>query len=342
MVKNNQKVHKITIFSIILFFFACKKEENPQSSNALNVVPQGFPKPSVPSDNEFTEARFQLGKRLFYDPILSKDSTVSCGSCHEQKLGFTDGLAVSEGIEKRKGTRNASPLFNLAYSPHFLREGGVPTLEMQILVPIGEHVEMDENIVKVAKKLNRDSTYIKAALQCYGRIPDPYVITRAIANFERTLLSGNSPYDKYTFQNDDKALTKSELRGKNLFFSERLACGKCHEGFNFTNYTFANNGLYEVYTDAGRFRLTEEENDHALFKIPTLRNIAVTAPYMHDGSLKTLSEVIEHYNSGGKNHKHKSLLVKPLQMTVQEKQDLEAFLKSLTDREFLENKKFEK
>ncbi len=333
-------MHKITFFLFFFFFFACKKEENNPLNNALNVVPQGFPAPTLPSDNAFSEARFQLGKRLFYDPILSKDSSISCASCHHQALGFTDGLAVSKGIEKRQTTRNASALFNLAYAPHYLREGGVPTLEMQVLVPVGEHAEMDESILNVAKKINRDSTYVKASLQCYGRKPDPYVITRAIANFERALLCGNSPYYKYTFKNDTKALTTNELRGKDLFFSERLACAKCHIGFNLTDYTFANNGLYEVYQDAGRFRLTNDDKDSALFKIPTLRNVEVTAPYMHDGSLKNLAEVIEHYNSGGKKHPHKSPLIKPLQLGTQEKKDLEAFLKSLTDKDFLENKNF--
>jgi cytochrome c peroxidase len=330
-------------FSALLFFlFACKKEENNSTNSPLNVVPQGFPAPTIPIDNQFSEARFQLGKRLFYDPILSRDSTISCASCHNQQLGFTDGLVVSEGIEKRKGTRNASALFNLAYAPHYLREGGVPTLEMQVLVPIAEHAEMDFNIVNVAERLNKDSNFVKQSWLCYNRKPDPYVITRAIANFERTLFSGNSPYDKYTFQNDNKALTKSELRGKDLFFSERLACAKCHSGFNFTNYAFENNGLYKVYKDAGRFRLTEKENDRALFKIPSLRNIEKTAPYMHDGSLNTLIEVIEHYNNGGKQHPHKSNLIKPLNLTNQEKDDLLAFLKSLTDNEFLNNKNFSK
>lgn len=336
------KIKFLSFFTLVFSLFACKREENKVVPFTLNEVPQGFPLPNIPSDNTFSEARFQLGKRLFYDPILSRDSTISCASCHNQDLAFSDGLTVSEGIEKRKVARNATALFNLAYAPYYLTEGGVPTLEMQVLVPIAEHAEMDFNIVKVAERLNRDSAYIEQSWACYNRKPDPYVITRAIANFERALLSGNSAYDKYEFQNNDKALTKSELQGKKLFFSERLACAKCHTGFNFTNYAFENNGLYEVYADAGRFRLTEDEKDHALFKVPSLRNISVTAPYMHDGSFKTLTEVIEHYNNGGKNHKHKSPLIKPLQLNTQEKQDLEAFLKSLTDDEFLKNKHFSK
>jgi cytochrome c peroxidase len=326
---------KYTFFYVcFLFLVACQKEEtNTPIAQAILVVPQHFPQPNFPTDNTFTPERFALGKRLFYDPILSKDSTISCASCHHQQLAFTDGLGVSEGIEKRKGTRNASALINLAYAPLFLREGGVPTLEMQILVPISEHAEMDDNILNVAKKLNQDSSYIKASLICYGRKPDPYVITRAIATYERALISGNSRYD-------NNNLTNSELQGKNLFFSERLACATCHEGFNFTNYTFENNGLYKYYKDPGRYRLTLEEKDSALFKVPTLRNIEKTAPYMHDGSLPTLEAVVAHYNSGGKAHRHKNKLIKPLNLSLQEQQGLVAFLKSLTDNDFLNNKNF--
>lgn len=320
--------------SLIFFLFSCKKEENGGMTDKIFVIPQGFPMPNFPSDNEFSEARFQLGKQLFYDPILSKDSTVSCASCHQLNLGFTDGKNVSEGIEKRKGTRNALPLFNLAYHPYFLREGGVPTLEMQVLVPIQEHNEMDFNLLEVAKRLNNDSNYIKQSWNCYQRKPDPFVITRAIANFERVLISGNSDFDK-------AKLSKNAQNGKTLFFSDRLNCAKCHNGFNFTNYAFENNGLYETYVDEGRFRLTNDENDRALFKVPSLRNVAITAPYMHDGSLKTLEEVIEHYNKGGYQHPNKSDLIKPLFLSSKEKQELIAFLNSLTDYEFLSNYHFE-
>ena len=306
----------------------------------LNRIPVGFPTPNIPVDNEFTQARFELGRKLFYDPILSRDSTISCGTCHQQALAFSDGLDVSEGIEQRKGTRNATGLFNLAYAPNFLREGGVPTLEMQVVVPISEHAEMDFNILKVVDRLAANAEYAAKSWACYGRAPDPFVVSRAIANFERTLYSGNSRYDRYQFQGHRNELTTAERDGLALFLSSRTNCSKCHSDFNFTNYKFENNGLYEKYEDPGRYRLTLVDADSALFKVPSLRNVAVTGPYMHNGSLNSLEAVVEHYNSGGKAHPHKSQLIQPLNLTAREKANLVAFLKTLTDFEFLNNPNF--
>ncbi len=329
------------IFFLVFLFSFCKKENEPKIYE-LNKIPIGFPTPSIPADNAFTNERFELGKKLFYDPILSRDSTISCGTCHQQSKAFSDGLAISEGIEKRLGIRNAPGLFNVAYAPYYLREGGVPTLEMQVVVPIAEHAEMDFNILKVVERMKKDSNYVKQSWECYGREIDPFVINRSIANFERTLFSGNSRYDQYTFQNNKNAMNSKELKGLELFNSDRTNCSTCHSGFNFTNYKFENNGLYESYEDPGRYRLTLNEVDRALFKIPSLRNVEKTAPYMIDGSVATLEEVIEHYNSGGKNHPHKSPLVRPLNLTSSEKASLVAFLKTLTDDEFLQNPNFKK
>ena len=228
----------------------------------------------------------------------------------------------------------------MGYHPYYTREGGVPTLEMQILVPIQEHNEFDFNILLIAERLQRDTSYIRMSREAYGRDPDFYIITRGIACFERTLLSGQSRYDQFFFQGKSDALSAAEQRGMDLFFSEKTNCGVCHAGFNFSNYAFENNGLYESYADPGRFRLTGLETDRARFKTPTLRNVALTSPYMHDGSLATLDAVIEHYDSGGKAHPQRSPLIKPLGLSPQEKTDLLRFLKALTDREFIQNPKF--
>lgn len=326
-----------------LAFASCRKEKLPCEaghSRALAEAPTGFPPIPFPPDNAFSLERWELGKRLFYDPVLSSDSSLSCGSCHHVSLAFADDRAFSPGVEDRPGTRNAPTLANLAYHPYFLREGSVPTLEMQILVPIQEENEFDHNIVLVAEKLKRDSGYVAMAAAAYGREPDAFVITRAISTFERTLVSGNSPYDQYEYQGCGEALDRSEERGRELFFSERTQCSQCHSGLNLTNYAFENNGLYLDYPDPGRMRLTGDSSDLARFKVPTLRNVALTAPYMHDGSLWTLEEVVEHYDRGGAAHPSKSEFVRPLELSEKEKQDLVAFLEALTDLDFVSNPAF--
>ena len=324
---------------VLSLFFSCKKEPAEVPAEPLLAVPEGFPAPVFPEGNELTPARWALGKRLFFDPVMSSDRTVSCASCHLPERAFSDVQAFSPGVAGRPGTRNSPTLANIAYHPYFTREGGVPTLEMQILVPIQEHNEFDFNILLIAERLNADSSYVRASWEAYDRAPDAFVITRSIACFERTMLSGSSRYDEF-LNGKTSALTQSQRRGMDLFFSEKLACSTCHGGFNFTNYAFENNGLYEDYPDPGRFRLTGEEADRALFKVPTLRNVGVTSPFMHDGSLATLEAVVEHYNSGEKNHPHQSPLIRPLHLTEEEKHDLVRFLEALTDDDFLRNPKF--
>lgn len=334
---------RLTLFlSLLLVLFSCRKEEQqPVSDEYMLKIPAGFPQPDIPKDNLLTHSRIELGRRLFFDPALSRDSTRSCGSCHFPHLAFSDSTAVSLGIEGRPGIRNTPTLANVVYQKKLLREAGVPTLEMQILVPIQEHNEFDFNILEITERLRRMPEYVDAAQEAYGRAPDAFVITRSIAAFERTLLSGNSPFDQWFFQGKNAAMTAAEKRGYDLFQSERLSCAKCHEGFLFTNQQAANNGLYEVYPDSGRMRLTGLESDRALFKIPSLRFAALTAPYMHDGSLPSVEAVIGHYNSGGKPHPNKSPLVRPLGLTAGEKADLLAFLKALTDPGFLTNPAFQ-
>ncbi len=232
---------------------------------------------------------------------------------------FSDTVALSPGSEKKPGTRNAPSLANVAYHPYYTRDGGVASLEMHVLVPIQEHNEFNSNILEIAKRLQNNSEYQQLAKQAYNRDLDYYVITRALANFQRTLLSGNSAYDQYVLKKNKKALTAQQLRGMNLFFSERTNCSSCHSGFNFTNYAFENTGLYEKYNDIGRKRLTLSDDDLEKFKVPSLRNVAVTGPYMHDGSVPNLVAVVEHYDSGGKNNPRKNTKIKPLHLTPEEK-----------------------
>jgi len=316
----------------VLFLYSCEVDK-PINNTFKLTVPKGFPEISVPNDNALSLERIALGKRLFYDPILSKDSTISCNSCHFQEYAFADNRSISPGVEERLGKRNSMSLANVAYADVLLREGGVPNLEMQVLVPIQEHNEMDFNIVAVAERMQSDSSYVKQSLEAYNRMPDAFVITRAIASFERTLLSGNSRYDS-------NILSASERNGRDLFFSDSLACSSCHGTFLFTNQEMENNGLYEQYPDSGRYVLTRLQEDIGCFKVPSLRNVELTSPYMHDGSLSTLEHVVDHYESGGSNHFNQSNLVKGFNLTAEERANLIVFLQSLTDYEFTQNTLF--
>lgn len=328
---------KQSLFVLIpLFWVACKKDTPIQKQEIgleSIIIPDGFPPIEFPADNAFTKERWLLGKALFYEKQLSLDSSVSCASCHSQQFGFSDNVALSKGFKQRLGNRNSPSIINVAYHPYFTREGGVPSLEMQVLVPIQEHNEFNNNILDIAKRLSSNQNLQNLSYLAYNRPLDFYVIPRALATFERSLISGNSKFDQY--KKGTISLTEEEQKGMNLFFSDRTNCSDCHSGFNFTNYQFENNGLYETYNDPGRKRLTGLDSDLAKFKVPSLRNIDVTAPYMYDGSLPDLEAVINHYNSGGKQHPNKSEKIKALQLSQDEKKQIIAFLKTLTDVSFL-------
>ena len=325
---------KLIIGLLTLCCFISCEVDYPIINHYKIEIPNGFPEINYPSDNIPTLERIALGKRLFFDPILSKDSTISCSSCHKQEYAFADNKIVSPGVDGKLGTRNSMSLTNVAYADFFLREGGIPTLEMQVLAPIQDHNEMDFNIIPVAARMKLDSSYVAQSIKAYNREPDAFVITRAIAAFERTLISGSSNYDK-------DRMTASERDGKALFFSDSLACSSCHGTFLFTNQGIKNNGLYTNYEDSGRYRLTHLQEDIGKFKVPTLRNIELSAPYMHDGSLENLDEVISHYEAGGKEHFNQSPLIKGFSLTSTEKENLISFLYSLSDEDFTQNTNFQ-
>ena len=333
----------ITLLSVYLF--SCEKDPmitepsaEAQLVESLLKAPDGFPEIPFPEENPFSIEKWKLGKRLFFDPVLSRDRSISCASCHQPSLAFADDVAVSPGVENKLGERNSPSLANVAYLPYYTREGGVPTLEMQILVPIQEHAEFDFDILQIAERLLEDSNYVSMSQAAFERAPDAYVITRALSTFERTLISGASDYDMHL--EGSAALSPVARSGMELFFSDKTSCSSCHAGFNFTNNAFENNGLYSEYPHVGRYRLTLDSVDLARFKVPSLRNAGLTAPYMHDGSLSTLQEVVEHYNNGGENHFNKSTLIRPLGLTQTEVGALVSFLESLTDPSFTQNKLF--
>lgn len=324
-------------------------EEEFQPTPYYLVVPSTLPPVDVPEDNPLTVEGVELGRMMFYEPLLSGDGTQSCSSCHQQATGFTDPEQFSTGIDGLQGGRNAMVAFNLAWSPTLFWDGRASSLENQAFGPVVNPIEMHDDWVNVAEKLNAHPEYPNLFKKAFDidEIDSSYVV-KAIAQFERTLISGNSKWDK--FARGEVLLTEEELRGWDLFNVEGPVdgadCFHCHTAPHFTDFTFHNNGLDEEsnFTDLGLYEVTGNDYDKAKFKTPTLRNIEVTGPYMHDGRFSTIEEVIEHYNFGG----HASTTIDPLMKNVGEglllsetdKQALIAFLRTLTDQEFLNNPDF--
>ena len=317
--------------------FSCSQtnESHTKTSDHWTVtLPDYFPKMNVPAKNPMSNAKVALGAKLFYDPALSADSTISCSSCHLPQFAFTDRMAKSIGVSKNLTARNSPTLINLAFHPYFMFDGGIPTLELQAIAPLMHPDEMGFDLFKAGDRLNNDQEYAKISKQVFNEPLNAQSIAYALAAFQRSLLSYQSPYDDY-LQGYKNALSPQQLRGKDLFFSEELNCASCHSGFNLSDFEFYNIGLYQDYSDKGRWRVTEDENDEGKFKVPTLRNIELTGPYMHDGSIASLKEVIDFKMSGGADHPIKSEKVRSFSLSESDKDDLLDFLYSLTDKEFI-------
>jgi cytochrome c peroxidase len=295
-------------------------------------VPLGLVPIMWPKDNPYTPAKAELGWLLYFDKRLSVDSSVSCASCHDPKFAFADGQAFSKGIRGQLGGRSAPTVINRAFSLDQFWDGRAKTLEEQAKGPIANPVEMGHAHDLCEKCIAGIPGYQKRFRAVFG--PGNLTIdhiAQAIATFERTVLSGNSPYDKFK-AGDAKALTAGQKRGMEVFFSNNARCDSCHEGVNFTNGKYANVGIGmdKPVPDLGRFEVTKREEDKGAFKTPTLREIAHTAPYMHDGSLKTLEDVVEHYNKGGTKNPWLHSDVRELKLSDQDKKDLVDFLKALS------------
>ncbi|MEO8590853.1 MAG: cytochrome c peroxidase [Flavobacteriales bacterium] len=326
----------VHIVLLALLLAGCGKDANADKEDTKVLfalqLPVGAPMPVTPSDNPLTDASVRLGKALFFEARLSRNGSISCASCHHPDRGFSDTLALSLGVDGLPGLRNAPSLGNVAYHPSFFRDGGVPTLEQQVLAPIHDELEMDHNINLAAAELGDEEPYGSLSMQAYGKPLDAYVITRAIANYERTLISGWSRSDRFLYQGDATALSAAEVRGWQLFSSAELNCAACHSGFDLTDHDFHNVGQYLDYgNDPGRERITLQPGDLGKFKTPTLRNIARTGPYMHDGAFGTLDQVIDHFASGGQPHPNLSPEMRTFVLTEEQKADLLAFLSALSD-----------
>lgn len=298
--------------------------------------PNYFPSITFPEGNEPTQLRFELGRKLFYEKQLSKNEDVSCASCHRLPAAFTDGRTVSS-FHENEFARNAPTLANLAWSPYFMSEGGVPTLELQALGPIHEKHELALSMEEVIARLKNKSNYSILSKSAYGRELDAFTITRALACFERALISGDSKFDRYYFLKSND-YSDVEQKGMELFFSERTQCSSCHALPFFTDYEFYSLGLEDA--DIGLERRTYSVADRGKFKTPTLRNIELTAPYMHNGSMSSLEEVVSFYNNGGGTRSTKDSRVKPMNLSKEEEAELVAFLKTLTDWNFVQHENF--
>lgn len=283
--------------------------------------------------------REALGRLLFEDRLLSADRSISCASCHLPEFAFGDTSAVSVGVGGQKGTRNTPPITNMAFRAHFFWDGRAATLEEQVLRPIENPVEMALPLSEAVARLRADTRYQEYFEALYGRQPDTTALADALAAFIRTLETADTPFDRW-MRGDEGAMSAAAVRGRAIFM-EKGKCFDCHFGPDFTGDEFRNIGLFngQDLNDVGRFALTKDSADLGRFKVPGLRNVAVTAPYMHHGAFRTLREVIDYYdnpdrfvsNSIGRD----TLLARPLGLTEAEKNDLEAFLHALTDDRFV-------
>lgn len=349
------KSRLLVILGLLLaYVFACQTEvkEVKPATYALD-LPADVMAMQIPADNPLTEAGIELGRRLFYDPILSADSTQACVNCHRQELAFTDGQALSLGVKGLTGSRNAMSLVNVGlYHDGLFWDGRVSTLEAQSLHPITDPRELAGNWPVLLDRLRKHPVYSKRFKQAFNLASaieiDSVHVAKALAQFERTLLSFDSKFDRV--QGGAAEFTIAEQRGWTIFFDAsadlpHAECNHCHVDPLFSTLAFENNGLEKVvglafYQDKGRGGVTNNLYDNGKFRVPTLRNIALTAPYMHDGRFKTLEEVIDHYVSGGHFSENVSPNVRELNLSKADKADLLAFLHTLTDTTLIINPAF--
>jgi cytochrome c peroxidase len=351
--------------------------EPPSTDSYAWNLPEGFPRPRVPADNPMTAAKVDLGRHLFYDTRMSVNGKESCATCHKQELAFTDGRTVSLGATGQAHPRNAMSLVNVAYAGALTwNNPTLKTLEEQALVPMyGEHpLELGLRVGDdFPAKLSALPVYVELFRRAFPESRDPFTrqnVLYAIASFERSIISADSPYDRYHYGGNDGAISDSAKRGEILFFSQPLSCFRCHGGFYFSDasdserrahrpFEFHNTGLYNLAgalsypaPNVGIYEFTNVAADVGKFKAPTLRNIAITAPYMHDGSIATLKEVLAHYAAGGRtiasgphagkghDNPNKDALIGGFILSTHDRDDLIAFLQSLTDTSVINNKRF--
>lgn len=348
------------LFLFLAVFFACKKDKVGHVPTPYQLeIPSHFPDMNIPEDNPMTVEGVELGRKLFYEKKLSGDNTMSCASCHAPENAFSDPNQFSTGIDGIEGNRNSMALVNLGWQNFFFWDGRAKTLEEQILGPVPNPIEMHQSWTAAVAKINADVNYRNDFFRAFGEEGiDSLKVSKAIAQFLRTLISGSSKYDvMYKYENSMDlssaeqmiltSITVEEWGGYDLFKSLNGAdCFHCHNGPLMQVSKYSNNGLDDIFTDLGRGAITGNSGDNGKFKVPTLRNIALSAPYMHDGRFSTLDEVIEHYSTGIEQ----STTIDPLieyafqggvQLDAEEKDLLKQFLMTLTDYNFINNPDFQ-
>lgn len=344
----------------VLVFQACKKDQVGYQTTPYTLeIPSHFPDMPIPADNPMTEEGVLLGRMLFYETQLSGNNTISCGTCHAPESAFSDPNQFSTGIDGIQGNRNSMALMNLGWQTSFFWDGRSHTLEEQILQPVINPIEMHQSWTKAVGKLKQDVNYRNAFYRAFGTVDfDSTHVSKALAQFLRIMISGNSKYDviyknvngiPFTAKDQQiwNTVTNEELAGYDLFQSLNGAdCFHCHNGPLMQVQKYSNNGLDAIFTDLGRAVVTGNPADNGKFKVPSLRNIELSAPYMHDGRFATLDDVIEHYSTGI----HQSPTIDPLieyasqggvQLDPDQRLLLKAFLKTLTDQEFVTNPNFQ-
>lgn len=332
------------VLLVIAWISACKKDTiDPGEWQQVSFsVPPGWPQPFYSfQDNSLTFDGFALGRKLFYDVRLSRDSTISCGTCHQQFASFAQaGHDVSHGVDDLLGTRNSPGLANMAWSTSFFWDGGVNHLENQPINPIQNPVEMDLKITDVVTRVSADADYRARFKKAFGdETVNSQRIFRAMAQFMGAMVSADSRYDKYVANPSGNYLSEVEKHGLQVF---RQHCASCHKEPLFSDFSFRNNGLIpSAVNDSGRAHITRDAADLYKFKVPSLRNVAVSAPYMHDGRIQTLEDCVEHYRTGVHASATTDELVSGgVVMTDLEKDDVVSFLKTLTDSTFIHNQLF--
>ncbi len=338
-----RRKHFFVIFFLAAGVCACSKEVIEATFKGFE-QPSNFPAPVYNfAGNTVTQAGFELGRKLFYEPMLSRDNTISCGSCHLQASGFTQhGHPVSHGIDDRLGTRNSQPIMNLAWSNSFMWDGGVFDLDLQPIVPITNHVEMDDSVQHVLAKLRSSAVYREMFKKAYGS--DEITTTKflkSLSQFMVMCVSSNAKYD--SVQRGQATFSIPENQGYTIF---KQKCSSCHSEPLFTDHSFRNNGLApSMVNDKGRFTVTGNVNDEYKFKVPSLRNLSYTAPYMHDGRFLNLSGVLDHYTSQVQitpnlDPVFTQTTTPGIPLSADEKEKVIAFLRTLDDRSFITDKRF--